>query len=302
MIKLLVLFPLLVLSSLAYEFSPKGENRVGSIKILDVKVLDFEKLNGISFRGISDLAYDKKRGLYALSDFGNLFKLDLQIRNQKIEHIVLKEAYALRTKKGKKLKKKKSDAEGMVFSKEGLIISFERSPKVSLFTLKGKKIENLALNESLVEIKNYQKKNKALEAVTLHPKFGIITAPEVPLKNEDDNFHTLYALDKEWKFKASYKITSMLLLEDENLLVLEREFSYLQGYHIMLKKVDIMNCKGICESEVLASLKSTEGWNLDNFEGLTQVGENLYLMVSDDNGSFLQNTLLVLFSINTPKE
>jgi len=296
-IKPLVLLSLLALSILAYDFSPSGEHRLGSIEILDVKVLDFKDFNGLAFKGISDLAYDKDRGLYALSDFGYLFKLDLRINNQKIKHISLTEAYTLRTKKGKKLKKKKSDSEGMVFSKEGLIISFERSPKVSLFTLEGKKLRNFTLNESLVEIKNYQKKNKALEAVLLHPDFGIITAPEVPLKNKDESFHTLYALNKEWKFKATYKITSILLLKDENILVLERDFSYLQGYSIVLKKVKIKDCIGVCESTLLANFKSTQGWNLDNFEGLAKVGENLYLMVSDDNGSFLQKTLLVLFKI-----
>lgn len=299
MIKQLSLLFSLVFSILAYDFAPNLEhNRLGAIEVLDVKVLDFKALDGIEFKGISDLAYDKDRGLYALSDFGNLYKLDLVIGKHKIKEVHLAETYTLKNKKGKKLKKKKSDSEGMVFSKEGLIISFERHPKISLFSLKGKKLKNFILNEPLVEIKNYQKKNKALEAVTLHPKFGIITAPEVALKKQDENIHTLYALDKKWKFKASYKITSILLLKDNNILVLERDFSYLKGYSILLKKVDIMECEELCKSTVLADFKSTDGWNLDNFEGLAQVGENLYLMVSDDNGSFLQKTLLVLFRIH----
>jgi hypothetical protein len=288
--------------SFAYELSPSGQSRSSKIKILDTKVLEFKDLNGIKFEGISDLAYDEERGLYALSDFGRLFKLKLEIKHDKIESVSLQEAYVLKTKKGKKLTKKKSDAEGMVFSDEGLIVSFERHPKVSLFNLQGQKLKNFAINEDLIEIKNYQKKNKALEAVTLHPDFGIITSPEIPLKNEDDNYHKLYALNKTWTFKADYKITSMITLKDKNLLVLERNFSYLRGYDVVLKKVDLNNCKKICESSVLAHLQSSQGWNLDNFEGLTQVGENLYLMVSDDNGSFLQKTLLVLFSIRQDKE
>ena len=292
-----MILTLLSLCTWAYEFSSHHNTSVGSIKILDVKVLDFDEVAGIDFKGISDLAYSKKRGLYALSDFGNLFKLELKLNNRKIDSVELLEAYVLRGKKGKALKKKKSDAEGMVMTQEGLLISFERDPKISLYDFTGHKIKNLTLNEELIDIKNYQKKNKALEALTLHPKFGIISSPEIPLKNEDKNYHSLYSLNKKWRFKASYKITSMQLLKDNNLLVLERNFSYLKGYTIRLSKVYLNNCKDICKSEELATLKSSEGWNLDNFEGLTYLGEDLYLMVSDDNGSLFQKTLLVLFEI-----
>ena len=297
MIKSLLTLIFLVVYVSAYKFSPDNKKAVDSVNILDVKVLDFDSFKGIDFEGLSDLAYNEKRGLYALSDFGNLFKLELKLKNRKIKSVALLEAYRLRGKKGRVLKKKKSDAEGMVMTSKGLVISFERHPKVSLYDFKAKKIKDFALNEDLVEIKNYQKKNKALEALSIHPRFGIITAPEIPLKGEDKTYHTLYALDKKWKFKATYKITSIQLLEDNNLLVLERDFSYLQGYSIRLSKLDIDSCKNICKSKELITLKSSDGWNLENFEGLTRVGENLYLMISDDNGSLFQKTLLVLFEI-----
>lgn len=297
MIKSLLTLVFLNLSIWAYEFSSHHNMSAGAIQILDVKVLDFDEVEDIDFKGISDLAYSKKQGLYALSDFGNLFKLELKINNKKIGSVKLLEAYVLRGKKGKVLKKKKSDAEGMIMTPKGLLISFERDPKISLYDFTGNKIKNLALNEELIDINNYQKKNRALEALVLHPKFGIITSPEVPLKNEDKNYHSLYSLYKKWRFKASYKITSMQLLKDNNLLVLERNFSYLKGYTIRLSKVYLNNCKDICKSKELATLKSSDGWNLDNFEGLTYLGENLYLMVSDDNGSLFQKTLLVLFEI-----
>ena len=298
MIKLLITLVCLCSVGFSYEFAPTEQKSVGKITILDVKNLDFDSLNGIDFKGVSDLAYDKEKGLFALSDFGYLYKLDLQLKNRKISHISLLNAYVLKNKKGKKLKKKKSDSEGMVFSKKGLIISFERQPKISLFDFQGQKIKNYKLAKELEDIKNYQKKNKALESLVKHPDFGLITAPEISLKGEDKNYHILYSKNRQWKFSASHKITAMELLSDDNLLVLERDFSYLKGYSITLKKVNIMDCKEICKSEILADLKSTQGWNLENFEGLTHLYDNVYLMVSDDNGSFLQKTLLVLFEIN----
>jgi len=206
------------------------------------------------------------------------------------------DARVLKNKKDKILKH--NDAEGMSLNKDGLIISFERDPKVSLFNFQAKKIKNFPLASILKDIKNYQKKNRALEAVVQHNIFGIITLPEGALKHEDKNYHTLYSLHKRWKFKADGKVTSIEIMPDNNLLVLEREFRFLQGHSITLSKVDIMNCdKSLCSKKTLASLKSTKGWALDNFEGMTRLYDNVYLMISDDNANFMQKCLLVLFEV-----
>lgn len=271
---------------------------IKGIRILDAKTLYFKPMNEMEFTDISALAYDVQRGLFALSNKGYLFSLDLQIEQKKIKGLELKEAYVLRTKKGKELKKKKRDAEGMALSEDGLIISFERRPKVSLYDFKGRKIQNYLLPEVLREVDNYTKPNKALESVVKHPVFGIITAPEIPLKEEDPNFHTLYSLHKRWQFKASGEITSVEVLPDNNLLILERDYNIFRGHRIWLSKVDIMACEtGICSSENLARLQRSDGWRLDNFEGLTHIKDDMYLMISDDNGSFLQECIVILFEI-----
>jgi hypothetical protein len=282
------------------EIFPKryAPSDIIGIRILDAKLLSFKPMSEIAFTDISALAYDEKKGLFALSNKGYLFRLDLEIEQKKINRLELKEARALKTKKGKALKKKKRDAEGMVLSKEGLIISFERRPKVSLYDFKGKKIKNYPLAQELQEIDNYTRANKALESVAMHPRFGIITAPEVPLKATDSNFHTLYSLQKRWRFKASGEITAIELMPDNNLLILERDYNVFKGHSIWLSKVDIMACETtICSSENLAALKRSDGWKLDNFEGLTRIKDDLYLMISDDNGSFLQECIVVLFEI-----
>ncbi|PHR54252.1 MAG: hypothetical protein COA44_13610 [Arcobacter sp.] len=270
---------------------------IEGITILDVKELSFDSVNKIEFSGISALAYSKEKGLYALSDRGYLFNLDLDIKEKKIQSLKIVDARVLKNKKDKILKH--NDAEGMSLNKDGLIISFERDPKVSLFNFQAKKIKNFPLASILKDIKNYQKKNRALEAVVQHNIFGIITLPEGALKHEDKNYHTLYSLHKRWKFKADGKVTSIEIMPDNNLLVLEREFRFLQGHSITLSKVDIMNCdKSLCSKKTLASLKSTKGWALDNFEGMTRLYDNVYLMISDDNANFMQKCLLVLFEVH----
>lgn len=272
--------------------------KLPGISVLDSKEISFKPMNDIDFMGISALAYNEKKGLFALSDRGNLFTLSLQIEDKKIKELKLIQAQSLLSKKGKPFTRKKRDSEGMDLTKYGLVVSFEQIPKVSLFDFGARKIKNYEITESLKDAKNYRSKNKALESVVYHPEFGVITAPEAPLKHLNEGTHTLYSLDKRWRFKASGKITALELLEDENILVLEREFSLIKGHHIVLKKVFIKGCdRQPCDSEILASLKSTQGWTLDNFEGLTHIKDNIYLMVSDDNGNFFQKCLIVLFEV-----
>ncbi len=44
---------------------------------------------------------------------------------------------------------------------------------------------------------------------------------------------------------------------------------------------------GVCRSKNLAVFKSSDGWDLDN----------IYLMISDDNGNMFQKTILTMFEI-----
>jgi len=281
------------------DFTPyKGADKNLGIKILDVKEVTFEPLEGIEFTEVSALAYDEKRGLFALSDRGYLYTLELKLEAKKIKELKLLNAKRLLSKNAKPLEGKKRDSEGMDILEEGLLISFERLPKVSLFDFNGLRIKNYELPAPLDNIKNYQSKNKALEAVLYHDEFGFITVAEAPLKHHDKNLHTLYSHSQRWQLSVSENVTAIELLNDGNILVLERGFSLTRGHHILLKKVFIKQCeKRVCKSEILASFKSEDGWNLDNFEGLTHIKDNLYLMVSDDNANFFQKCLFVLFEV-----
>ncbi len=278
---------------------PFDEKDISGITILDAKKLQMEDLNGLAFTGISDLAYDKEQGLFALSDNGYIFKLDIEIKDNKIVNLEVIDAFLLKNKKAKPFSKKKRDAEGMDFLNGALLISFERKPRVSLFDLKGVKIKSYEIAPVLKDIDNYQSKNSALESVTMHPEFGMITLPQRPLIHAKESIHTLYSQSQRWHFKADADVTAVQSMPDGSLLVLERAFHIVGLDHtVWLKKVPIMECKEkVCPAQVLATLKSSDGWKLDNFEGLTRVHDDVYLMISDDNESFLQDCILVLFQV-----
>lgn len=277
------------------------------LKILDQKALQFTSINNIKFSEISDIAYDKKSNfLYLLSDEGKLFTFNAKF-TEKIESLTALSAVNLRKRNGDAFKAWRRDSEGMTLDDRGrLLISFEERAKIAWFHKNSKKygrmIKSYTLPKKLRGTKNYRSKNKSLEALAWHAQYGILTASEWPLKSEHKKRQTIYALNgKEWSFKAEPEaksaVTAIEVMDDGNLLILERSYTGLMNpFVITLKKVYLGN-KKMCKTKVLAKMSSHKGWDIDNFEGLARVGKGRYIVVSDNNDNFFQQTLLIYFEV-----
>ncbi|MEA1956154.1 MAG: esterase-like activity of phytase family protein [Campylobacterota bacterium] len=269
------------------------------VNIIDAKLVikDVYKYDSNTISELSALAYDGKT-LFALSDYGVLHHFNLILKDEKIEDIQYLKSIKLTDKNGKKLKKKKRDSEGLIYLSKALYISFEGVPRIEKHSLNGQKIKKIKIPKILRDIDNYKSKNKALEALTYSKKYGFITAPEKPLKDED--IHKLYTKKQIFSFKASGKITALEYLKNNTILVIERDFNLLtNGRKITLSKVYIDKCKSnICKKETLKVLDAKADKFVDNYEGLTKIKKNLFLMVSDDNNNILQQTYFILFEIN----
>jgi len=284
------------------------------INILDQKQLSFSKINKLAFSEISDVAYDAKtETLYLVGDEGILYKFNAHFSNT-VDMLIPVSATTLKKKNGKRFKKWKRDSEGMALDGRGrLLISFEGRAKIAWFHKNGQKVGTLIRKYSLPSLlrktKNYRSKNKSLESVTWHKKYGILTATEWPLKRDNKKKHTIYALSgKKWSFKAEPEgnsaVVAMEVMDDGNVLVLERSYTgLLHPFVVTLKKVFLNQCKtrykhkNMCKTKVLAKMNNHAGWNIDNFEGLARVGKNRYVIVSDDNKNFFQRTLLLYFEV-----
>ena len=285
------------------------DHRFMGIKILDQRQLVFQDINAVKFSEISDLAYyPKNQKLFMISDEGKLFIFKAKFAD-KIKFLEPIDAVKLRKKDAKKFKKWRKDSEGLTLDGRGrLLISFEGRAKIGWFhknsTQYGQMIKQYRLPKELQNPKNYRSRNKSLEALAWHPKYGVLTAAEWPLKRYHKKRQTIYALNgKKWHFKAEPEarsaISAIEVMDDGNLLVLERSFTgILNPFVVTLKKVYLNQCKGgNCKTEVLAKMNSHEGWDVDNFEGLAKVGKNRYIMISDDNDNFFQKTLLIYFEV-----
>lgn len=275
------------------EPSDLKKTKHAGIHFLDAKVLRFKNIGGIQIKELSALAY-KDKTLYALTDKGILIHFDMRIHNNKIKKMDISKIFVLKDANKKKLKKAYRDSEGLCFLGEDLLISFEKKHRVDLYTSSGKKIKNEKIHKDIQEIKKYRSKNEGLESVAYNKKYGIITAPENSLHGVDEKLHILYSKTKKWFIPAYGSITALEFMSKHKLMILERKFNILRRKkEITISSFNLKNSK----HKVLAKLDAKEGWNVDNFEGLTKVGKNKYLIISDDNDSFFQETLLVLFEV-----
>ena len=301
--KFLLITIIFIISGCSMNTLLAQETKNSKITILDQISLKYSKRGDVPFSEISDITYDEKsKELFMIGDKGYLYKFSANF-DRKIKNLKYINGFKLLNSKRKR---KRFDSEGLTYNRRGeLIVSFERKPKISKISKRGVVSSKYRLPRKLKKKSFYRSKNKIFEAVAYHPRYGILTASEYPLKNQKKRNQTIYSLrGKEWHFKTEkYKnsaVTAIEVMDDGNVLVLERAYSGLSNpFMITLKKVYINNCnkKKECKSEVLLSFDSFDSLSMGNFEGLAKVGKKRFVMVSDNNNKSFLPTVLIYFEV-----
>jgi len=284
------------------------------VQLLGSVALKSFTFNSIPVYELSGIAWDSDEQLfYAVSDEGFLYHLKPTLKNNKLKDMEVIFATELKGANGSALLGKYSDSEGLslINNRNGikgdskLVISFENKPRISLYSPKGRMLAGVQTPKYLHKRKYFRHKNKALESVAMHPKYGAITAAESPLKKYPITQQTIYSsTGKQWNFLASTEknssITGLEVLPNGDALVLERAYSGpFTPINIKLRRIKLEKCnnKNNCETETIANFNGADGWLLDNFEGLTHFKNNQYLIVSDNNENPFQKTIFMLFEI-----
>ena len=280
-----------------------GMPNKSAITILDERSLIYPSKKDIAFSEISDLSYDKKsHTLYMIGDKGNFYTFSAEFK-EKITKLNYLSAYKIDEKK----RHSKYDTEGLTHDNKGnLYISFERHPRIASISKKGYLGKDKKLTKELKNKKNYKSGNKIFEALAWHKVHGLLTVAEFPLHKKKTTQQTVYSIKgKKWHFQAEkYKnsaVTAIEVMDDDHLLILERAFTAVfEPMHITLKKLYLNKCdkKHFCKTEVLTTYTGQTGINISNYEGLAKVGDNRYLMISDNNNKALLSTKLIYFKVN----
>jgi hypothetical protein len=152
--------------------------------------------------------------------------------------------------------------------------------------------------------------NKGLEALVFVPKglplAGTLIAMSERGLDQNGNLITfLVGGPSPGQFSVrrteEFDISDAVLLANGDLLILERKFSWLSGLFIRIRRIPI---KSIAPGVVIdgpSIFEADLGNEVDNMEGIdahvAAEGETVLTMVSDDNFSMIQRTLLLQFTL-----
>jgi hypothetical protein len=288
------------------ESLPDGAT-IGRVRVrgmLELPTLDVGKFR---FAELSALAWDDDDGvLYALSDKGMLFHLQPAFTNGNLSGVTLLKSVVLADpKRGKPLRSWLADSEGMdiLNGRNGragdaeLLVSFEHTPRIFRYRPDGTALAALALPPALADANDYRGANRMLEAVCHDPALGVLTTPEFPLDDDIAGSTRIFSLSgKTWRYPVTgeFRITAIECLGDGRLLVLERDFNVTRSaVSLRLVTLPPTPTPELLAPTTVVTLNASDGYQIDNFEGLTRHKGNTFFIVSDDNDLFVQRTLLL---------
>jgi hypothetical protein len=99
----------------------------------------------------------------------------------------------------------------------------------------------------------------------------------------------------------NFDVSDAVLLASGDLLILERKFSWLSGIGIRIRRIPLRSVAPGAVVDGPSIFEANLGNEVDNMEGIdahvTPEGETVLTMVSDDNFSMIQRTLLLQFTL-----
>jgi len=210
---------------------------------------------------------------------------------------------------------KDGDAEGLTLehandTKGAVLVSFERNVRVWRYDLK----DGFTARPTNVPIGDWVKPlrdNEQLEAITLVKPDTLLAIAEAKVAPGDDilaAFETYPGNGTAHSRMLSvvphdpFAVTSVATAPDGGIFLLERRFSLAGGVGMEIRHVDSADIRegAHLEGKVLANV-GFQNTNIDNMEGIAvrkgRNGETLLYLISDNNYSPLQRTLLLMFEL-----
>lgn len=155
--------------------------------------------------------------------------------------------------------------------------------------------------------------NKGIEALVAMPKGGplagtLIAISEAGLDDANNIKAFLIGGPSPGLFSVrrlnDFDVSDAALLPPHDLLILERRFSFLSGVAMRIRRIPLaaIHPGAVVDGPVL--MEADLGYQIDNMEGLsvhrTPGGDTVLTIVSDDNFSPIQRTVLLQFTLVGP--
>src|SRR5882757_6853859 len=292
------------------SFDPRDRSRVrfGSLEYRSGLVLT-SRFRG--FGGLSGLRLDPKGERFiALSDKGGWFTGRIVYSGREMTGLADVEAAPMLGPDGRPITARGwYDSESIALDGSLVYVGLERVNQVLRFDFsKGftrAPGEVVPLPPAARKLPN----NKGLEALVMVPKGQplagtLIAISERGLDGNGNLIAFLVGGPSPGQFSvrrtANFDVSDAVLLSGD-LLILERKFSWLAGVGIRIRRIPLKSVAPGALVDGPSIFEADLGEEVDNMEGIdahvTAEGDTVLTMVSDDNFSMLQRTLLLQFKL-----
>jgi hypothetical protein len=271
-----------------------------------------------AFGGWSDLAVSADgRTILAISDEAHWLKAQLTYdADGELAGAGEAEIAPMLDEAGKPMRGKAGDAEGLALAAPNdidgtALVSFEENVRVWRYELS----KGFSARPANVPIGDWVKRlhnNRQIEAITLLKPDTLLAFAETKISEGDDILGAFEAYPGASGRTQTrmvsviphdpFAITSVAPDGDGGIFLLERRFSFFGGLGAEVRHVNAseLHPGARIQGTVIAALSAQDA-SIDNMEGLAMrkgpAGETLLYMISDDNYSPFERTLLLMFEV-----
>jgi hypothetical protein len=268
------------------------------------------------FGGLSGLRLDATGEKFvAISDKGHWFTGRILYRAGAMEGLVDVESAAILGADGRPIAARGwYDTEALAFDGATAYVGIERVNQIVRFDFGRDGIRARGMPIALPPAMRKLPNNRGLEAMVVVgkglPLAGTLIAISERGLDSDGNIIGFLIGGKTYdkapgtfavRRTEGYDISDAVLLASGDLLVLERKFSWSGGAGVRIRRLKLAAIVPGATVDGPVIFEADLGYEIDNLEGIdahvTGEGETVLTLVSDDNFSMLQRTLLLQFTL-----
>jgi hypothetical protein len=262
------------------------------------------------FGGLSGLArLNGGRDLVAVSDRGYWLTAKVASSNGKLTGLEDVEMAAILGGSGRPLTRSGLyDTESLCIHDGAAYVGIERKHEIARFDWARDGVEARARPVPLPPELKRLPRNRGLEALGVMPagpfKGALVAIAERSGKEDEPTLGALLGGPQPGLFKLArhdgYDITDLAFLPSGDMLVLERWYQPLRGVGMRIRRIAGRDIRPGALVDGTRLIEADMGFEIDNMEGLSvhlEEGRTIFTLISDDNFSFLQRTLLLEFEL-----
>lgn len=267
------------------------------------------------FGGLSALRLDKKGEQFiGLSDKGDWFTGRLVYKGRNLSGLADVTSAPMLGSDGKRIAARGwFDTESLAFDGSHAYVGIERVNQILRFDFSKGGIRSRGEPIAVPPEVSKLPFNKGIESLVFVPKGQLLAGTLIAISERglDASGNILGFLiggPSPGQFSVTrtkdFDISDAMLLPSGDMLFLERKFSVLKGVGIRIRRAPIASIRPDALIDPATIFEVDLAYEIDNMEGIdahiTEDGETVLTMISDDNFSMIQRTLLLQFTLVDP--